>query len=116
MTINVPEIEQARARIVDTAQEMLAGRISYIEGTRAICGMLNAAGLDHLQDPFVGFTAIDCETDGVPIGDVRERWHPEARLKLAADWESAEIYAKSIGERTCRAAIAWLDANPLVGR
>lgn len=114
MSINFAEIEQARARIVDTAQEMLAGRISYIEGTRAICGMLNAARLDQLQDPFVNFTAIDSETDAVPVGDVRERWHPDARLKLAAEWDSAEVYARSIGEPSCKAAIAWLDANPFV--
>lgn len=116
MTISGPEIEQIRMRIIDTAKRMLSGRMAYVEGTRVICGMLSAARLDHLEEPFVGFTAIDSETDAVPIGDVRVRWHPEAKMKLAAEWESAELYAKSIGERTCRAAIAWLEANPFVDR
>jgi hypothetical protein len=112
MSINAPYIEQMRASIIDVAQRMLAGQLPYIEGTRAICGMLSDARLAILEEPFVSFTAIDSETDAVPIGDVRERWHPDAKIKLAAEWERAELYAKSIGEPVCRAAIAWLDAHP----
>ncbi|MGY2735707.1 hypothetical protein [Sphingomonas sp. UYP23] len=112
MSINAPYIEQMRAKIIDTARRMLAGQLPYIEGVRAICEMLSDARLSNLEEPFVGFTAVDSETDAVPIGDVRERWHPEAKIKLAAEWERAELYAKSICEPACRAAIEWLEAHP----
>lgn len=112
MSIDAPYIEQMRAKIIDTARRMLAGQLSYIEGVRGICGMLSDAQLDNLEEPFVGFTAIDSETDAVPIGDIRERWHPEVKIRLAAEWEQAELYAQSISEPACKAAIEWLEAHP----
>ena len=84
MSINAVEIEQARSRISDTAQSMLTGECSYIEGARRICDMLRQAKLDSFEEPFVRFVAITSETDEVPVEDLRERWHPEAKTKLAS--------------------------------
>jgi hypothetical protein len=112
MNLDARHVEQVRANIIDNAQRMLAGRLPFIDGVRAISDMLVDAELDSLEEPWVGFTAIDSETHAVPIGNVRERWHPDAIKTFAAEWDRAELYAKSEGEPVCRAAIAWLDAHP----
>ncbi len=92
---------------------MLDGKISYIEGSRLICGLLEPARLERLEAPFVTFVAIASETDAVPVGAVRDRWHPDARIKFAKEWAKAEQYAKAIGEAACQDTIAWLTAHPL---
>jgi hypothetical protein len=116
MNLDAQHVERVRADIIDNAQRMLAGQLPFIDGVRAIYDMLMNAELDSLEEPWVGFTVIDSETHAVPIGDVRERWHPVARMKFAAEWDRAELYAKSKGEPVCRAAIEWLDAHRFVVR
>ena len=111
MSINIPYIEQMRAKIINTARRMLAGQLPYIEGVRAICEMSSDARLDNLEEPFVGFTAIDSETDAVPLGDIRSDGI-RTKGKAGSRVGTAELYAKSIGEPACRAAIEWLEAHP----
>jgi hypothetical protein len=112
MTIDATEVEQLRTRISDTAQCMLDGRCSYIEGTRQILGMFDKARIDRLSEPFITFVAIGSATDEVPVGALREGWHPEAKIKLAAKWADAERDAKRLGEAACRDTIAWVAAHP----
>ena len=115
MSLNAIDIEQSRAKISATAKVMLSGECSFIEGVRAICGLFKRARIDQAAEPFVTFVAIDSETDAVPIGAVREKWHPEAKLKLAAEWNDAERYAKLTGEPACREAITWVEQHPTYG-
>lgn len=112
MSINFDHIVQSRTEIADTAQAMLDGKLAYIEGCRLICSLLEPARLERLEKPFVVFVAVESETDTVPIGGARERWHPDAKHRLAQDWENAEQYAKTFGEAACRDAIAWINENP----
>jgi len=112
MSIGSTYVAQTRDKIAATGRSMLAGDCSYIEGTRLICGLLDSARLDRLEQPFIRFVGIASETDEVPIGQVRERWHPEAKIKLETDWGDAERYAKTSGEPACRQALEWLAANP----
>ncbi len=74
--------------------------------------MLDSARLDRFEEPFVAFVAITSETDAVPIGELRERWHADARTKLEPEWAKAEQYAKDVGEPACREAVAWIAAHP----
>jgi hypothetical protein len=115
MSLNAPEIERCRAQIVATAEAMLSGDCSYVEGVRAICGLLRNARIDPFDEPFVTFVAIDSETDAVPVGRLREQWHPEAKVRLQDEWNEAETYARSLGEPACRAAIAWVERHPAYG-
>ena len=112
MNINAMEIERTRARIRDTAQSMLDGKCCYIEGARRICDMLEEARLDRFDKPFVTFVVIASETDEVPVGHLRDRWHPETKITLASKWTHAERYAKKLGEVACRDAVTWLAAYP----
>jgi hypothetical protein len=73
MSFDLSYIQKSREAIVETAQSMLDGRAGYIEGSRRICGLLDAARLEWLEPPFVMFVAIDSETDHVPVGKVRAR-------------------------------------------
>jgi hypothetical protein len=112
MSINFDHIVQTRTKIAETAQTMLDDKLSYIEGCRLICDLLRPARLERLEAPFVVFVAVESETDTVPMGEVRERWHPEAKVRLAQDWENAEQYAKTYCEAACRDAIAWIIEHP----
>jgi hypothetical protein len=112
MSIDIDHIQKMRARIVDTAQCMLNGDCSFIEGIREIWGLLDDAGLDWREEPFLSFVALGGATDNVPIGEVRERWHPEAQIKHAQEWADAERYAKTYGQPVCRDVIEWLAKHP----
>lgn len=74
--------------------------------------MLAQAKLDSFDKPFIIFVGIADETDEVPVGDLRGRWHPEAKTKLASKWAEAESYAKKLGQAACRDAVTWLAAHP----
>ena len=114
MSINLDDIAQSRARIVDAAQRMLDGQCSYIEGARLICSLLDQARIDRLGQPFIVFIGISCETDDVPVGQLKEQWHPEAVSRLESKWADAERYAKNHGEPACRAIIKWIAEHPSV--
>jgi len=58
-----------RAGIVDVARGMLNGRVGIIDGARKLNDLRVALGIYHLDDDFVGFVAIDSETDTLPIGE-----------------------------------------------
>lgn len=111
MSINADYIALYRNRIIETAQQMLAGHISYIEGTRLVCSLLSDARLNGLEPPFVAFIAIDSETDNVPVGLVRDRWQAAAKERYAEEWAQAEASAKRWGETACMEIIDWLESN-----
>jgi hypothetical protein len=115
VSINAPEIERYRQQISATAQAMLSGDCSYIEGVRAMRGLFESGHVDQFEEPFVAFVAIDSETDAVPVGRFREQWHPDAQMRFAEAWGEAEAYARALGEPACRAAIAWLKLHPTYG-
>jgi len=105
MRINLSYIEQVRTQIIYTAQDMLDGKRSYIEGSRMIASLIEPAHLNRHEPPFLKVIAISSETDNVPVGQIRDRWHPEAKLKLEEEWATSELYAKSQGEAACKAII-----------
>ena len=96
----------ARDKLARTLEQMLDGKLSYIEGSRALNSISKAAGYDWLSEPFVTFVAIASETDAVPMGKVRDLWHPDAIAKHAGKWNQSEEWAKQVGEPACREALA----------
>ena len=104
MSINMHEITRARASITETAQQMLAGDLSYIEGSRTILAVLPEARIGNM-DEFMAFAGINSETDKFPFGDVRKRWQPEALTRMQPELDRAEQWAKAFGEPACRAVI-----------
>jgi hypothetical protein len=78
MSWNESEILNARRVMFDAAQDMLAGRLSYIEGARKIFAANWTARLDELDPDLLPFVAIVSETDALPFGEMRSHWQAEA--------------------------------------
>jgi hypothetical protein len=81
---------------------MLAGEMGVIEGSRRLNDLRTELGLHHLDDDFVGFVAIDSETDGLPIGDVRKLWAEEALVDKDRQVERAEDLYREGALEDCR--------------
>ncbi|MGE0008781.1 MAG: GNAT family N-acetyltransferase [Parvibaculaceae bacterium] len=103
--------EQSRKRIIATAKQMLAGKCSFIDGSRVISDLLSPAGIDRLAKPFVVFVAIESQTDHIPTGSLRDRWHTDALGKLGPEWAEWEAWARQDGEAACNEIIAILSAE-----
>ncbi len=94
-------IESVRSQVAQTAQAMLAGETSYILGARKIDSLRHEiSGMDGDPD-FMVFVAIASETDGLPVGAVREHWDELALDELQSEIEAAEAWAKSHAELVC---------------
>lgn len=111
MSIDRSDIANSRAKIVTTAKEMLAGRCSYIGGSRIIGDLVRRARVEQLNNPFDVFVAIDSETDTIPLGPVRDLWQPEALVTMAPSWDKSEEWARQYGEEACRRAVALLSGD-----
>ena len=111
MSINLGEINEARSRIVMTARKMLAGELSYIEGSRVIIAKLPDAQVDNMDD-FTVFLGIVSETDRFPMGAHRDQWQTLALELMQPDLDKAEDWAKAYGESACVAIVERLIERP----
>jgi hypothetical protein len=102
MSWNESEILAARGRILKTAQEMLTGKLSYIEGARKIIATGKAARLDEWDPDLVPFVGIVSETDALPFGEMREHWQAAALDALQPEIDQKEAWACGLGEFHCR--------------
>jgi len=97
--------DEAQREIGVTADLILGGSLSYIEGARKIAALRFTAGLD--DDPDVlPFVCIDSETDALPFGPIRELWNPDSLAKLQAEIDRAEIWAREFGHSHCANLLA----------
>jgi hypothetical protein len=102
MSSNDSEMMIARHLIFEAAQDMLAGRLSYIEGARKICPARFSWGLDEWDDDLRCFIGIDSETDALPFGKMREYWQTEALEALQPEIDRKEAWARMFAEPHCR--------------
>jgi hypothetical protein len=99
----------ARRRIVEAAETMLAGKLSFIEGARLICDLRSMSGLANDDPDIVPFRGIDTETDTLPLGKLWELWAADAWEKLEPEIDSAEKWAEEIGREACRSLVRRFD-------
>ena len=102
MSWNESEIMAARRSILNAAQDMLAGKLSYIEGARKIVAAATTARLDERDADLLPFVGIDSETDALPFGEMREHWQAAALLGLQPEIDQKETWARGFGELHCR--------------
>lgn len=95
-----------RAKVVEAAQAILDGTSGIIEGARRLNALRAAMGIHHLDEDFVGFVAIDSETDTLPIGEVRKRWNKEALIQKDREVEEGERLYRDGALEGCRRLIA----------
>ena len=85
---------------------MLDGALGIIEGSRRLNDLRAAIGIYHLDEDFVGFVAIDSETETLPIGEARELWNKEALVQQDRKVEEAERLYRDGVFKDCRKLIA----------
>ena len=87
----------AKARAVAIARKVLSGEMSAILGARAMRSLCSAA--DELErDPdLLAISAIESETDALPVGAERAEWDPGVLELRAAEIAEAERWALDDG-------------------
>jgi hypothetical protein len=99
---NEAEILAARAVILAAAKNMLAGKLSYIEGARIVFWEKMAAKLDEYDADLLPFVGIVSETDALPVGEMRQHWQLDALSALQTEIDEKEAWARQLGEAHCR--------------
>jgi hypothetical protein len=102
MSYDESKMMEARLVIYEAAQEMLTGRLSYIEGARRISSARFAWGLDELDADLRCFIGIDSETDALPFGEMRAHWQAAALEALQAEIDRKEAWARQLAGSHCR--------------
>jgi hypothetical protein len=105
MSWNETEILTARREIAKAAQDMLAGKLSYIEGARKIRATVTTARLDERDADLLPFDGIVSETDSLPFGEERKHWQTAALDALQPEIDRKEAWARGFGERHCRSLV-----------
>lgn len=72
------EIKSQRAKAINTAAEMISGKLGIIAGARIMSGLRFDTELPDDDKDFLKLVAIDSETDALPVGLEREQWSAEA--------------------------------------
>jgi hypothetical protein len=98
MSWNESEILAARGSILTAAQDMLGGKLSYIEGARKIVAAGATARLDERDADLLPFVGIVSETDALPFGEMREYWQAAALDALQPEIDQKEAWAGGFGE------------------
>ena len=102
MCWNESEILKARQVILGAAQDMLAGRLTFVEGARKIVAAGWAARLDERDPDWLPFIGIASETEALPFGAMRAHWQQAALDALQPEIDRMETWARRFGEPHCR--------------
>jgi hypothetical protein len=92
---------------LQAAQAILDGKLSVIEGSRALASYAHDIVLDWSADPdFVVFGAIASETDDLPIGESRRNWSAQALAEGDAKLQRFTSAVESDVRAACANVIA----------
>jgi hypothetical protein len=94
-------VEAARLKVVETAQAMLDGQMSYLLGARRLDSLRHDVSVRDDDADFIVFVAIASDTDDYPLGPVCELWDKRALARLQPEIEAAERWAKEQSMSTC---------------
>jgi hypothetical protein len=102
--------EEAAARVVASAEALLAGRAGVIETAREMSRLRHM--VDAARDvDFLTFLAIETETDGLPIGPIRQFWTPAALAEIDSEIHDAEEANLDIAKDAARSLIGKYSAQ-----
>ena len=80
-----------KVHILRVAKQLIAGQIGVIAASREL-GYLRHEVEPQLANVLLTFTAIDSETDALPVGEVRKEWSPHALLHKDKEIAEAEDF------------------------
>ena len=95
-------------KIVVAARSILSGELGVIAGARQLCGLGHQIGADSDPD-FIFFVGLDSESDHLPVGEVRQRWNPDALREKDAEIAAIELSAREKTFEICRRLIEKYD-------
>jgi hypothetical protein len=105
----------ARKKLVSTAERMIAGELSFLEGAYILCGLEHKVGGVKFPDADFGvFTGIVSESDHLPFEAQRPLWNPEALARMEPEIKEKEAHARSIAMQACKNLIARFGGPPTV--
>ena len=91
--------ERQRAR--DVAEAVLDGRITVLEGARALVPLAHTDAIANVEDRrFI--IGIESETDHLPVGEVRKLWAPDALKEKYVQIARTEALNRSDFLEACR--------------
>ena len=65
-------------RAVQIARSVLSGQLTAIEACWLLCPMVHRAPAIVTEADYKLIIAVESETDDLPIGRLRELWHPDS--------------------------------------
>lgn len=92
---------QLRTKLIEVAHAMLDGRMGVLEGARTIDD-LRLRHSDPDLSMFAAFVGVSSESDGFPLGDVRQRWSPDALAKLDKEADAYVSAVRDVVMSACR--------------
>jgi hypothetical protein len=99
MTTTASAWERQKAR--EIAEAVLEGRLSVLEGARALCRFARSTAIP-MEDDRTLVIAIDSETDDLPNGEVRKHWAADALREKDVEIARAEGLWKNQFLDACR--------------
>jgi hypothetical protein len=90
-------IASARAKAAAIARSVVDGTTDILTGARRLVDLRGMVGVSPDDEDFLIFVAIDSETDGLPIGPVRDRWSAAALAENEDAIERAKDWAREFG-------------------
>jgi len=99
---------KVRVQILRIARQMLAGEVGIIAASREL-GYLRHEVEPQLANVLVTFTAIDSETDALPVGDLRKEWSAEALERKDKEIAEAEDFYRDTAINAATELIRFLE-------
>jgi len=98
-------VDAIRRQVVETAEAMLNGQISFLLGARHLASLRFDVDVSGDDADFLTFVGIASETDSFPLGEIRKQWSTEALARLEKDIQYAEAWAVGFGSEACKSLI-----------
>ena len=98
-------VRSVRSRVVDIAENVLAGEACVLEASHSLVGLLWEAELAESDDAFLALRLVSSEIDHLPLELVSEHWAPEALSQLQPEIELTREWATPLVIGACNALL-----------
>jgi hypothetical protein len=106
-----------KAEVVHVSKDLIENKLGIIEGVRKLSKLHHIVSKDVFDPDFLIFTAIDSETDHLPIRAVRKHWSLSALEMKDKEISEAEHLYKEQVIKACRNLISkQKNYNSLINR